>query len=375
MQKSTKHLLSLDLCRGLAALCVMLYHVNFLFSNTGLILFARGYLCVDFFFILSGYVISKSYDEKIERGLSPMSFSLLRIARLWPLVVLTTLLGFVFQYLRFRRDIPDLSAVDLLVSLATNIFMLPSPRSPNDVLFPFNPAAWSIFFELVSNALYIVAFRYLVGRTLVATIIASGLALTATALTLNSVDVGMTYQNFMFGFPRVLFSFFLGVWLFRRREDLWRWPTTSAAPFLSGLFAVGVLLSIPQIPIDRVNGLLDLFAVAVVFPVLLRLAEGTTLPARANWLAWFVGGISYSVYLLQTPLMVGFSALPQLFLGQKVAAFVPWGGIVFSLALPPVAFVCWKYFERPAQRWLIKVAIKAEPLASPTAANRGGINP
>src|SRR5690242_11295289 len=68
-QQSTSHILSLDLGRGLAAVVVMLYHTNFLFFATYKT-FPRGYLCVDFFFILSGYVIANSYDAKILNGWS-----------------------------------------------------------------------------------------------------------------------------------------------------------------------------------------------------------------------------------------------------------------------------------------------------------------
>ncbi len=373
MQKSTDHILSLDLCRGLAAICVMYYHITFLFSESVRI-FPRGYLCVDFFFLLSGYVIAKSYDKKIANGLSLRSFLVLRIARLWPLVLLATVIGFAFQLPRFRQYIPDLSAWDLAVSLASNIIMAPSPMSPTSVVFPFNPAAWSIFFELASNIIYIIAFRHLVGRTLGMTIIASALALAWTAATFNSLDVGMTRGNFIYGLPRVLFSFFLGVLLYRRRDHLWILPTQGAGPFLAGLIAVAALLSMPYIPIDHVNGLIDLLAVVVVFPLLLRVAENATLSLRMNWYAWFLGGISYSVYLLQTPLVIGFSALPQLLLGQKIAAFIPWAGILFSLMIPPVAYVCWKYFERPAQRYLTKALLKGEVQLPLDAAHQAGMD-
>jgi len=368
MRKSADHILSLDLCRGLAAICVMFYHITFLFSET-VHLFPRGYLCVDFFFLLSGYVIAKSYDGKISSGLSLKAFCVLRIARLWPLVLLTTAIGFAFQIVRFYRYIPDLNPWDLVVSLASILVMFPSPRSPNDILFPFNPAAWSIFFELVSNVIYVVAFRYLVGRALGVTISLSALALVWTAVAFNSLDVGMTQGNFVFGLPRVMFSFFLGVLFYRRRDDLWMLPTTSSRPFFVGLIAAGIVLSIPKISIDHLDGLIDLIAVLMVFPIILRIAERAPLSDRMNWHAWFLGGISYSVYLLQTPLVIGFSALPQLFFDQKIGLFLPWAGFVFAVILPPIAYVTWKYFERPAQRWLIRALLKGEAQA-PIAAAR-----
>jgi peptidoglycan/LPS O-acetylase OafA/YrhL len=66
------------------------------------------------------------------------------------------------------------------------------------------------------------------------------------------------------------------------------------------------------------------------------------------------------VYLLQTPLVVGYSALPQVLFGQKITAFIPWAGLLFMLIFFPIAFICWNYFERPAQRWLRGVLLRKE---------------
>jgi peptidoglycan/LPS O-acetylase OafA/YrhL len=351
-QAASSHILSLDLCRGLAACVVMTYHISFLLFENGTI-FRRGYLCVDFFFVLSGYVIASSYDARVASGLGVRRFSIIRIARLWPLVVLTTLIAFVVQTIRLRRDIPDISNLDLAVSLVSNLLMMPSPRSPIEVLFPFNASAWSIFFEMAANLVYVAAFRNLTGATLKLLIVASGIALACTAFTFNSLDVGMTQTNFIFGLPRVSFSFFLGVMLYRRR-DILRIRTSGDSRFLFlGLLAAGAMICLPKIPVAYMDGLID-FAIAVcVFPIILRIAETTKLSRRMGALAWFLGGISYSVYLLQTPLMVGYSALPQLFFGSKVAEFVPWAGILFILFIIQISYLCWVYFERPAQRWLV----------------------
>jgi peptidoglycan/LPS O-acetylase OafA/YrhL len=170
----------------------------------------------------------------------------------------------------------------------------------------------------------------------------------------------------------VFFSFFLGVAAYRYRDDFWKWSLSGTWPILVGLAVVGALLNIPHTLIDRANGLVDLFVVVVVFPLLLRVAECAKLPASLNWTAWFLGGISYSVYLLQTPLVIGFSALPQLFWGQKIAVFAPWAGVLFSLLLLPIAYICWKYFERPAQRWLTVALLKGEAGAQLSVGNRSG---
>jgi peptidoglycan/LPS O-acetylase OafA/YrhL len=359
LQQTTSHILSLDLGRGLAAIVVMLYHIGFLLFGTQTIL-ARGYLCVDFFFILSGYVIANSYDAKLSNGLGVKHFLVIRIARLWPLVLLTTLIAFVVQVLRYRRDIPDLDGFDLAVSLACNLVMMPSPRSPIEFLFPYNGAAWSIFFELGANVIYVLMFRHITRATLGFVILVSGMSLAWAALAFNSLDVGMTRANFIFGLPRVLFSFFLGVLLFRWRNNLPKTPISGAPAFLVGLIVSGAFICLPIAPLTYVNGLIDLVVVGLVFPILVRIAESARLSGSLGSLAWFLGGISYSVYLLQTPLMVGYSALPQILFGQKIGAFIPWGGLLFIVMLLPIAYICWVYFERPAQRWLRRVLLRKE---------------
>ena len=357
LQAASNHILSLDLCRGLAAFVVLIYHINFLLFD-GLKTFQRGYLCVDFFFILSGYVIANSYDARVASGLSVRRFFITRTARLWPLVLLTTLIAFAVQTIRLRRDIPDITNLDLLITLVANALMMPSPRSPNDILFPFNGSAWSIFFEMAANVAYVVFFRYLSRLVLALVIAGSGLVLAWTAFYFNSLDVGMTQDNFLFGFPRVFFSFFLGVMLFRLRDNF-RFFARSSFLFI-GLFAAGALICFPKVPLTRLDGAIDLAIVVCVFPIILLVAERTKLSGPIGAFAWFFGGISYSVYLLQTPLMVAYSALPQLFFGSKVAALVPWAGMVFILIMIQISYLCWVYFERPAQRWLTKKLLKDE---------------
>lgn len=357
LHAASTHILSLDLCRGLAAFVVMIYHINFLLFE-GLKTFQRGYLCVDFFFILSGYVIATSYDAKVAGGLGVRRFFIIRTARLWPLVLLTTLIAFAVQTIRLRRDIPELSNVDLIVSLVANALMLPSPQSPNEVLFPFNGSAWSIFFEMAANLAYVGAFSYLSRGVLTLVITGSGLALAWTALYFNSLDVGMTQETFLFGFPRVFFSFFLGVMLFRLR-DTFGFFARSSFLFLA-LFVAAALICIPKITFSRLDGAIDLAIVVCVFPIILLVAERTKLFGPLGSFAWFFGGISYSVYLLQTPLMVAYSALPQLLVGSKVSAFVPWAGLIFILAMIQISYLCWVYFERPAQRFVTKTLLGNE---------------
>jgi peptidoglycan/LPS O-acetylase OafA/YrhL len=75
----------LDGMRGVAAMGVVLYHLSQMLS---LHLFRAGYLAVDIFFCLSGFVIAHAYERRLLGGLSPLRFAAIRFARFFPLIAL-----------------------------------------------------------------------------------------------------------------------------------------------------------------------------------------------------------------------------------------------------------------------------------------------
>jgi peptidoglycan/LPS O-acetylase OafA/YrhL len=359
--RTTEHIRSLDLCRGLAALLVLLYHIQFLFWDDHS-RFQRGYLCVDFFFLLSGFVIANSYERKIEAGLGFFEFVALRVARLWPLVALTTLIGLMVQLPRAQREWGGLDPFAIAVTAISNGASLPSPMSPTEFLFPLNGAAWSIFFELVANLAYILLVPFLTRGLLLVIIGLSGCMLMAVGIAYGNIDVGWSTANFVYGFPRVAFTFFLGVYLYRGMRPPAESRFFGPAPLMLGLVATLALVCLPRGASPAANGIVDCLIVIVAFPALLVLALRTRFRSWGNSVAWLAGGISYSVYLLQTPLMIGFAGLPQVIWGTKIAAYTPWAGFVFVALCLVAAYVSWMYFEQPVQRWLVRVLLGRRPL-------------
>lgn len=348
----SQHVPSLDLCRGLAALVVLLLHMDFLFFGSGDVgykLFPRGYLCVDFFFLLSGYVIACNYDWKIFEGMSAREFVGIRIARLWPLAVLTCLVGFSLELLRgylLSGSIgPDTA---ILSALVLNLALLPA--FVGVAVFPFNPAAWSIFFEFVINIFYAILHRFMSLRVVVALSLLGLIGLGASAATANSLDIGWSTSNILYAWPRVLYSFMLGVLMWRLRGALR--IHFRAYVLVGSLFMAGILMSVPVDASTSWNGIYDFCVAVFVLPVLLIIAIATRLPPWANSLALFLGGISYSVYLWHTPLMVAYSAMLKRVPGHEFNNFVPWAGFVFVPLLLMTSYVTWRFFERPAQKWL-----------------------
>ncbi|MWV27318.1 acyltransferase family protein [Erythrobacter sp. GH3-10] len=138
---------TLDAIRGVAAIVVAYYHF---LAGAGYLGFGQpwiqGYLAVDLFFALSGFVIALSYEDKLRDGMGVGTFMMRRIIRLYPLFFLGLILGGGFLVLRAMLGAtPDYSVSEVALEFGANLFMLPTLRQ--DWLFPLNIPAWSLFFR------------------------------------------------------------------------------------------------------------------------------------------------------------------------------------------------------------------------------------
>ena len=162
---SKAHYALLDGLRGVAALLVVLYHVFEGFSFAGgspvITFINHGYLAVDFFFILSGFVIGYAYDDRWQKGFTLGDFFRRRIIRLHPMVVMGAVLGaaaFLIQG-SVQWDGTPVATSWVMVALLFAMFMIPAvPGCPREVrgngeMFPLNGPCWSLFFEYIGNIL------------------------------------------------------------------------------------------------------------------------------------------------------------------------------------------------------------------------------
>lgn len=360
-----RHYDALDLLRGYAALVVCLYHIAFLLVESR-ILFESGFLCVDLFFMLSGFVIAANYDRKIAAGQSLRQFAIDRMARLYPLFALTTLIGFVAVNAQQYTKLGFVDGDKVIATLLANVLMIPSFFAPWDVLsvFPFNGATWSIFFEIWVNILFFLAWRQLDWRRLRTLVIVSGLALVASSLAFGTLDLGWGRANFGHGFVRVVFSFFLGVAIYRSGiADRVRVRGVFA---LLALVPLSLVLNARTVLPDSFGVVSDLVTVFVVFPAMVTLFAVADLSPVARRVAFALGGASYAIYLLQTPLVILYSGLPPLLMGRKVTDLLPYSGFVFLPLLLLASYVTWRAFELPAKNWIRRISRPAA-VVSPTA--------
>jgi peptidoglycan/LPS O-acetylase OafA/YrhL len=148
----------LDGLRGVAALLVLWYHVHegFSFASGSPIIegINHGYLAVDFFFMLSGFVISYAYDDRLGKSLSLGGFFKRRLIRLHPMVVLGAIWGTVCFLMQgsVQWDGTHVATSAVMIALLCAMFFIPAaPQSCYEVRgngesFPLNGPAWSLFF-------------------------------------------------------------------------------------------------------------------------------------------------------------------------------------------------------------------------------------
>jgi hypothetical protein len=180
----------LDGLRGVAALMVIFYHVFEAFATSPIDQqFNHGYLAVDFFFILSGFVIGYAYDDRW-KTMTTKDFIKRRLIRLHPMVVLGAVLGVIAFYIQGceKWDGTHVSISMVMLALLINLFLIPAvPGSGPEIrgngeMFPLNGPSWSLFFEYIGNIMYALFIRRMSTKALTALIVLAGIGLASFAI-------------------------------------------------------------------------------------------------------------------------------------------------------------------------------------------------
>src|SRR5690606_32788508 len=250
------HYILLDGLRGVAALMVIWYHIFEAFATSPVDQhFNHGYLAVDFFFILSGFVIGYAYDDRW-KTMKAKDFIKRRLIRLHPMVIMGAILGAITFYIQgsVKWDGSKVSLSMLMLALLMNLFLIPAaPGSGSEVrgngeMYPLNGPSWSLFFEYIGNILYALFIRRLSAKALGVLVLLAGIGLASFAIFNFSgyghLGVGWTMagHNLIGGFLRLLFSFSAGVLMSRKFK-----PVEVKGAFWICSLAIIILLSIPHI--------------------------------------------------------------------------------------------------------------------------------
>ena len=338
----TRHVALLDGMRGAAAMVVVLGHVGLV----GL----YNALPVDFFFLLSGYVIALAYEHKFATGMSFVTFAKVRIIRLYPTIFLGSSLMLGVVLLGFKHVEGDLAFVALM-----QFALIPVLAAGLDV-FRISGVQWSLFFELVANAFHRLAFPWLSLRVLLLICAISLLALVLACFRYTTFTVGWWGENFWVGFPRVCFSYFAGVLVFR----LTRGRMLPSFPGWLIMFAFIAISSMPNIPGVPVNAL-RLGILTVALPAIVVLAINARVSGALASLCLFLGEISYPLYATHHAVIVPAQYFTRDTTGPARILFDS-ATFVGTLVL---AFVVSRLWDRPIRAWLWSWQRAATPNAAP----------
>ncbi|MBC7619539.1 MAG: acyltransferase, partial [Candidatus Saccharibacteria bacterium] len=329
--------------RIVAAIIILIHHLVPLLGVTQGV--PHGYLAVDLFFMISGYVVQARYGAHLAIGFPASAFIRQRMQRLWPLLVLAGLVSSVeaFARLIFGSTLAKVGLVDIVWSALSSFAALPSPVSEQmgHGNWPLNPPLWSLFYELlVGVALAPWLLRARTWLLCVVTSMASG-ALAFTVVQRGHADGGIFLVDATLAGARMLFGFGMGALVSRfvlQASQLWTLGFPIATGLVMGALLVPAWESIPT----------DLIAILAALPSLLWLL--TKVPDRLDGIgSRLAGELAYAIYVLHWPL---------LYLLRNVARHLHWmtldtivSCMVFGACILLISFTAVVGYERPVQRW------------------------
>ena len=362
----------LDGLRGVAAMIVVAYHLFETYSVGPLHQqLNHGYLAVDFFFVLSGFVIGYAYDDRWTK-MSLWNFFKRRLVRLHPMVIMGTLLGASLFYFGACATFPNIMETawwKVLVVTLLGCLMIPTTPAwdirgwmeTNSL----NGPTWSLMWEYIANILYALFVRRF--STVALGVLVFFSACLTVDITLNFDVFGLlagresaaytviggwsiTPEQLYIGISRLLYPFFMGLLVSR----MGRLVSIKRGFYWCSLLMAAVLV-MPRLGGETdmwMNGVYEAFCILVMFPLVVAMGAGSHVTGkRSVALCKFFGEISYPLYITHFPLVYMQIAWannhPDAPLGMHVLLSVS----IFLLAVG-VAYACLRLYDEPVREWL-----------------------
>lgn len=398
----------LDGLRGVAAIMVICFHLFEVYSHGAASqIINHGYLAVDFFFVLSGFVAGYAYDDRWGK-MSLGGFFKRRLTRLHPMVIAGTVIGaalFLFQGAAFPK-IMECTWQKFVLCFVMGLFMIPCGHGLDirgwGELNSFNGPNWTLTYEYVGNILYALIFRHLPKAMLAVLcaccafftldltlgwdvfnlfpvrqfIDAQGIAHSVGGPQFNVIGGwSLDPQQIYIGFTRLLYPFLCGLLISRILPS----RMTSANPSGSPLRLKGgfwwcslILVAILAIPCiggksGVADGLFQAAAILIVFPVVVLIGAGSrTTRAFSTRICKFLGDISYPIYITHYPLIYMQTAWVKGHPDAPLWMHVTVGAGVMVLAVI-IAYGLLKIYDLPLREWLKVHWLKSSKTAAKVA--------
>lgn len=308
--------------RGVAALIVALYHLGIGYDYFPFI--RHGYLFVDLFFVLSGYVMYASYASSISTTTDLQPFLIRRIGRLVPLLIFSTVCFVLIEntIVLGKRIVISAGYADILNSPDQLAFAVPSTAEILSTLtlthamgvfdrLILNTPSWSISVEFYAYVLFGALCVLLSGKKRIVAFgifacIGAAISIWASIVVHRCLEQnGCLSLTYNFGFPRALYSFFLGAILAFHQQGKssdrdysgLQWPALAAVST--------ILLLVDDYPVVSF-----LFPLVFAFLILSICNDaGPLAHLLGKPMLLVLGQRSYSIYLMHMPLLLVFSNL------------------------------------------------------------------
>ena len=367
----------LDGLRGVAALLVVAFHLfETYYHGSPDQPVNHGYLAVDFFFVLSGFVIGYAYDDRWDR-MTVWSFFKRRLIRLHPMVIFGTLFGALMFYFGGCNEFPQISQTPwwmLLLVMFWCFTMVPLPHTMDirgwGETNPLNGPAWSLQWEYLANILYALVIRRL---SKVALGVCVAIFAVLTIILCLNIDItgflearnwasytvvggwSTTPDQLQVGLTRLLYPFFCGLLISRLGKLI-----KVKAGFWWCSLAIVVLLCMPWMGLGTegdsrwTNGLYEAFCILVAFPLIVAVGAGSSVTgSKSSAINKFLGEISYPIYITHYPLIYMQMAWVNNHPDAPLATHIFVAVSTFLLAIL-VAYGAYKLYDLPVREWLKK---------------------
>lgn len=351
----------LDGLRGVAAITVVCFHIFEAFATSHLDQrINHGYLAVDFFFMLSGFVIGYAYDDRWGK-MKIADFIKRRIIRLQPMVVFGAILGAFLFYLQDYSpwDVAGVSIFSLAIATLLNMFLIPATPSIEvrglGEMFPLNGPSWSLFFEYIGYLLYAFLIRKFSNRVLALFTLVAACGLAGLAIFGENGDLcagySLTGSEFSVGIFRLLFPFSAGLLMFRLFK-----PMKAKGAFWVCSILIVALLAMPRIGGAEhlwMNGLYDTLCCIIFFPIILYFgASGKTTDKYTTKICKILGDISYPLYIVHYP----FIYLYYAWVKNENLTFEQsfWGAATVVVGSILLAYISLRLYDIPIRMYLSK---------------------
>jgi len=345
MGKQKPHFVVLDGLRGVAALCVVIFHfAEMIIGDYSKLWIGHGWLAVDFFFCLSGFVIGYAYDDRLAT-MGFVEFIKARLIRLHPMVVLGSVLGLIAFYDNSFSSTATYEPGRIAIIFLASILMVPfgAIHDNGHSIFGLNAPAWSLFWEYVANIAFAVVLYRLRRNALILFTLVMATLLCWASHRAGNIYGGWSTRSFWDGGVRVAFSFSAGLLVYRTG---WR-PRN---PF--GFISLSVLLVAAfMMPYTDGAWIREDAVIIVGFPLLVALGAGSIVTPRIGEICQILGDISYPLYMTHyTVIWIwdGYAGRHHLASSASLWLTIALGTCI----MVAFAWVALKLYDEPVRRFL-----------------------